>query len=630
MPAFPSGISLGVGAAATDAADPRRRSEQDARTTAQIVELPSAIRAPWLAVVAIVAVAFVAYGLLAANVDSPRVFSDELLYFDAAAAVDDGDGLSVRGEDYTYGPLYPALLVPVHWLTADRESAYELAKWLNALLLALAAFPIFLLARRLLGAWPAVGVAALAVAIPSAAYVSVVMTESLAFLACSWAFYAVVLALERPTAVSQLAALATIAVATGVRTQFVILFAVYLLALLLVTLVVPGRRARPKAVATALWPTWVAVGLGAVLLVATLMAPAGTGPLGGYSTLRRSYEPLDVGRWLVYHLANLELYLAVVPVAVAPIVLAAMLRRGLRGEERQAAYFALFVAANTVFLLLAAAFNSTEYAVESLHDRVLFYVVPLWLVVLFAWLRDGAPKPAIAAITGAAIALVLPLLLPFSEYAKDDARQQFNGVGTTLWTTLDEATSSGRLILVGFVVALVTATLLARARARLLPMAVLAVFLLSGVLNWNLADRVATTWAAVLPAEERSWLDDRLRDDRPVTALAALEGCTFAPRNAFYLTEFFNSSLGRIVHVGSPPESLPAETAGVKPDGLVALSSGAPLVADYVLAQPGVEIEGRRLAEGTSAGLTLWETGGKVRVVGIGSTAELEAAACGR
>jgi hypothetical protein len=614
---------------AIDAADAARRSEHDGATAADVDEAPLTSRAPFLAVAAIVAAAFVAYALLGANVDSPRVFSDELLYFGAAAALEEGSGLSVRGEDYLYGPLYPALLAPMHWLADGRQGAYELAKALNALLFALAAVPVFLLARRLLRDWSAVAVAALAVAIPSASYVSVVMTESLAFLACSWAFYAVLLALERPTALRQLAALGAIALATGVRTQFAVLLAVYLLALALVTVIVPGRLARPRALATAYWPTWAAVAIGAVLAVDALTA-SGTGPLGGYSDVRRSYDPLEVGRWLAYHVANLELYVAVIPLAVAPIVLAAMFRRGRRGDERHAAFLALFLAANSVFLLVAAAFNSEEFAVGSLHDRVLFYVVPLWLVVLFAWIGDGAPKPALAAITGAALALVLPLLLPFSEYARDHARQQFNGVGTTLWATLDEATAGhGRLILVGVVVALVTVTLLARARARLLPMAVLAVFLLSSVLNWHLAGRVATLWAAVLPAEQRSWLDDNVRDGGTVTALVAIEECTdFAPRDSFYLTEFFNSSLARIAYLGTPHDSLPTEPARVEPDGAVVLASGAPLVSDYVLMQPGVDVEGRRVAEGTSARLALWETAGPVRLAGVGSTAELEAAVC--
>ena len=98
-------------------------------------------------------------------------------------------------------------------------------------------------------------------------------------------------------------------------------------------------------------------------------------------------------KWLVYHLANLELYLAVVPFAVAPIVLSLVYRRARDGSERHAAFIALFVSANATFLVLVAGFNSTIWAGERLHDRPLFYVVPLWLVVLFVWLAEGLPRP---------------------------------------------------------------------------------------------------------------------------------------------------------------------------------------------------------------------------------------------
>jgi hypothetical protein len=156
-----------------------------------------------------------------------------------------------------------------------------------------------------------------------------------------------------------------------------------------------------------------------------------------------------------------------------------------------------------------------------------------------------------------------------------------------------------------------------------------AVFLLSSALNWSLASHVATPWAEVLPAGERSWLDDHVRADRTVTALVAVGECTdLAARDGFYLTEFFNTSLARVVNVATPGDSLPTGRVRVRPDESVALVSGAPLVAEYVLAQPGVEVEGRRVAEGTSARLALWETAGPVRLAGVGSTAELEAAVC--
>ena len=56
--------------------------------------------------------------------------------------------------------------------------------------------------------------------------------------------------------------------------------------------------------------------------------------------------------------------------------------------------------------------------------------------------------------------------------------------------------------------------------------------------------------------------------------------------------------------------------------------SGNPLVADRVFTQPGIELAGRRVTEGTAAGLVLWDVGGPVRVVGASSNAELRRLVC--
>ncbi len=62
---------------------------------------------------------------------------------------------------------------------------------------------------------------------------------------------------------------------------------------------------------------------------------------------------------------------------------------------------------------------------------------------------------------------------------------------------------------------------------------------------------------------------------------------------------------------------------------MLELSTGHPLRADYVFTQPGIELAGRRVAEGTAAGLVLWHVGGPVRVVGeASSNAQLQRNAC--
>ena len=72
----------------------------------------------------------------------------------------------------------------------------------------------------------------------------------------------------------------------------------------------------------------------------------------------------------------------VVPVAVAPIVLWELGRAGRIGSRPAAAFVSLFAAANVSGLLVVAAFTSTPWGYDRLHDRYGFYLVPLWLVGL--------------------------------------------------------------------------------------------------------------------------------------------------------------------------------------------------------------------------------------------------------
>jgi hypothetical protein len=520
-------------------------------------------------------------------------------------------------------------------IAQDRETAYAFYKVMNALLFALAAVPIFLVARRLLTPWWSFGVATLSIAIPSSMYVTVVMTESTAYLAYSLAVYAIVLALERPTVLRQVAVLVTIGVAYETRAQFAVLFGAYLVALALVWALEPGRP-RPREALVRLWPSLAALALG---LLVFLVRPLATGEspvdsIGAYAVLFRGYDPLEIVRWAVYHVADLEIYLAVIPLAVSPIVLLGLWRRARSGEERSGAFLATFLTVNAAMLFVTAAFSSTEFGFDRLHDRNVFYLAPLWIVVLAVWLADGLPRPLVATAIGAAIALALPLLLPFRYIAGDVG---VDVVPSALWARLEEQLTgepitARKLMALLLVLVIVAVVLLPRRLAWFFPAILVASFAVTAVLAW---DRIIDAEEEKVFAgafDSRSWVDDLLPDGARVTKLYLdSAGCpaTARTRHALYLTEFFNERVHRAAYIDdSIPDGLPIDRVDVGPGGGLLKEDGEPLVADYVYTQPGLELAGEKIGTGTTAGLVLWRVDGPVTVPGARTNADLRTTSC--
>jgi Dolichyl-phosphate-mannose-protein mannosyltransferase len=571
------------------------------------------------ALAGVVVLTAVLYAGIASLVDTPRIFYDELIYLEAAASFAEGDGLLVRGGAYAYGPLYPIVIAPLFALASDREAAYGLVKLLNALLFALTAVPVYLLARRLLEPWPSVGVAALSVLVPSSVYVTVVMTESLAYLVFSVALLAVVLALEWPSAWRQLAALALIGLAIVARAQFVLLYAAFLASLVLAHVLLPQRRALGWRGLSGLWPAGASVLAGLALFV---VAPVVRGEdpeeaLGGYEGLVQSYNPFSVAKWLVWHASGAELFLAVAAVAVAPVVLAALYRAARAGEEREAAFVTAFATVNAAALLVTAVVVTSQsapgYDVDRLHDRYLFYVFPLWLVVLVWWLRASAPRPRTALRIGLVLALLLAIAFPYGRLDLENGVLLFSAAGTALPSAIEElagSTVAGAVVTVLFVAALLAAVARGRAGGRLAIGVLVAVFLLNAVLVWGRAFNPPEREVFDGTALERRWVDERVPEGATVTVLDS--SCEDAPlqRDSFFLTEFFNGSIEDVVAFGGD-----APRARIEADGVVVLEDGTPLEAEYVVAQPRVQLDGRELGSGTSTGLVLWEVGEPVRVV---------------
>jgi hypothetical protein len=573
----------------------------------------------------LVLVALVGYGALSTFVAAPRVFGDEVIYLDAGDSLADGHGLRVQEQPYGRGPGYPATIAPIASVTQDRSTVYFWAKLANALWFALTAIPIYLLARRLLPRRSSLAVTALSLLIPSSIYVGLVMTDSLAYLVGLTALYAIVLAVERPTWQRQLAVPAAVLVAYLVRPQFAVLYPAYLLALAAAS----RRRLRDLALTGGL------TGLG-LLAGGGLLIARGASSFGDYTFLWRSYDIDGVARMFDYHLAELALYLGLIPLVVLPAAIAVLYRRALGGSTAHRAFLVVFVSTTLLALLMAAVFASSPSSQGRLYDRYVFYVVPLWLIVTAVWLREGAPRPRRALGLGAVLLLGALAALPFDVYVVDDASKELHAAGTPVWANLENwAVTHGqtghRAIALVAALAVTTVFALPRRRVWALALPLVAVFAANSALLWShgIRDNNGGVFESQSSAS-RGWVDAVVPGNQSVTLLQVQpSGCQRELGYAYMLTEFFNDRVDSMPQLGvAPYGGLPTETVRVTRAGQLVETDGRTLETRWVVAPSGVEVRGTAVAEGTTDRLVLWRVHGKSVKMLARSNHQVESQAC--
>jgi Dolichyl-phosphate-mannose-protein mannosyltransferase len=574
-------------------------------------------RAQAAVVAVVVCLTAAIWSLLALRLDVPTVFGDELVYWDASRSLAAGDGLAVRGGTYDFGPLYPALLAPVHLLADGDLEAYRWARVLGALLFSLAAVPVFLLARRLVAPGVALVCAALAVTIPSALYTGFVMTEAAAYPAACLAFLAVVAAAESPTVTRQLLALGAISLATGIRLQLAVLGVALVVVLVLQPFVTGGRRPG-RAALRRLWPVGAVVAIALVVGIAKVVSG---NPLAGYAGLWQSYDASEIARWSWRALGGLAFYLALVPFVVAPAALRTLAREGRSGRATAAALLTLTCSVTVVLVLVVGAFSSTTYGVGFLHDRYLFYVAPLWVIVLAVWTerREATERGPLA--VGAFLTVALVATLPPFLLAKDGGRL-FDAVASALPGEIANRAGRGepaKVMLLAAVVVGVALVALVPVRLRPLLLALVgAAFLAGGAIAWD--TRIASAQNTTFPSlteDAVAWVDAALPDGVSAALLAG--GVPVEERDALRLTEFFNGSIGPAYDLaGALAPTLDSEPVRLVA-GAVVDERGRPVSARYVVAPHDLRLEGEVIATGTRYGVALWRVEGPLRVLAGGS-----------
>jgi Dolichyl-phosphate-mannose-protein mannosyltransferase len=362
-----------------------------------------------LALAALVLCAAVARILIDRGMEAPVVLCDEFIYSGIARSIAEHGRYAYRGVPSHQSFLYPLLIAPA-WLWHSMETTYALAKGIGASAMTLVAIPVYLWARRLVGPWHALLAAVLTLLLPAFFYSGVLMTEAVFLPAFVLACLAIARMLERPTLARQLAALAAVALAFGIRVQAIVLVpAIPTAVLLKVLLDWRAGIARDRIVSELrrLWPTAALLLFGGLLYIVykQVRGEAIATGLGPYQTLARLHYPLlPSARWAVKHLAELGLALGLIPIA-ALIVLAWLALAGKATSNAERCFLAVVPAAMLWVLAEVGAFAAT--VTPFAFERYTFYLEPLLLIAFVVWLARGLPRPRIVT----AVAVAVPTLL---------------------------------------------------------------------------------------------------------------------------------------------------------------------------------------------------------------------------
>ena len=237
-----------------------------------------------------------------------------------------------------------------------------------------------------------------------------VMTENAFYPVFLLAALALVRALERPTLRRQLVLLAACGVVTLVRVQAIAVVLAALTAPLLLWLVARQAAAAVRRRSTASSP---AARCSCSAPSSRAGAPISS-LLGAYEVVgeRRATTSSTCCKFLVYHLAELDLYVGVIPFAAfararGPIALARAprCRPSSRPRSRSSVWTLLVVAT------FASRFAGPDPGAEHVRrSRRCF------LIALLAWVERGAPRPRVVAASRRASRAVLPALIPFDRF----------------------------------------------------------------------------------------------------------------------------------------------------------------------------------------------------------------------
>jgi hypothetical protein len=555
----------------------------------------------WLACL-VVASALIRY-VIGRRTPAPWIMVDELIFSELAKSFASSGELLIRGQPSdVYGFLYPVLISPAWALFDAIPQAYAAAKAINSLMMSLAAVPAYFLARRVLTPGMSLLAALLTVAVPPMVYTATLMTENAFYPLFIAAALAVVHWLERPTTLRTLVVLGACLVAFLARAQAVALIP----AILTAPVLVAGRSAiRRYAVMYGIC----AVGAIGVVVVQTARGSSLLGVLGAYEVAGEAhYSVREVAKWFVYHVAELDLALGVIPFAALLLLSLRFRQLGERDRIFTAAALSL-----SFWLVLEVAIFASEQTFR-IEERNMFYVAPLFFVALLVWIARGVVRPLPAVVIAAGFAAALPFVVPYEDFIGLNAVSDTPALLPLGWLVERGLALNDvdLVVLGGSVLAGVAFLFVPRRYALALPVIVLAYFAVSQ--HPIIAEhrfRSAQHLYGGIENPNRDWIDRAVGRGADVSVIWT--GLT--DKFTVWQNEFFNRSVGAVYTTGAElPGGLPRTALTVDPHtGYLSDPDGKRVHVDYVLTDVSFEPDGSVVAEDERKGMVVYRVDGPLR-----------------
>jgi hypothetical protein len=540
----------------------------------------------------------------------PWIMIDEIVYSELAKSFAATGHFAVREAPTTgYGDVYPVLISPAYALFRSIPTVYSAIKVIDSLLMSLTAVPAYLLARRVVSMRGALVVAVLTVAVPSTFYAGTIMTENAFYPIFMLLALALVAALDRPGLRNVVLFLLALLLAYETRAQAVAVLPAALTAPLLSAAL--ARRWREVLAHRLLYV--VVVGLGVLAVVLEVARGRSIKSLlGAYSAATgSSYDPATVAHWLLWHLAELDLYVGVVPL-LAVVVLCA------RGASLSAAERNVVAATISLVAWLAvevAAF-ATQPSVLRIEERNLFYVAPLLFTCLVLWIERGLPRPRVVTAAGLVAVTALAAAIPYERFIGTSATSDTFGV-LMLWSVAEWFGIHAEDIrwFAGLValVFLVAAALLPRRAALALAALPLAVSLVA-IQPVDSRTQRASIGAVYqgITRPDRDWITAIVGSGDPTRVAVVWTNTT--DRLTVNENEFFNRDVGPIYTTAGPvPGGLAQTPIVVDHSTGNYLADGRRVQVADVLTDTSLSVVGRKIGADPKKGLVLLRVDGTLR-----------------